>query len=173
MGISSRLQKALIACEPHQVTVLCGRENSRLSRLCRQHPFVDRLVYPPPAGKDGFLATNSVLGFTALLARAFSEEYDSGAEWNDVLEKVEPLLQNTSGTVAEWHQVTAQLWERPTTLVLHGPATRIGAIHLESNFTEAALGNLQFTDYRNFAHGRHHWLAKRGHDSAVLAFVFN
>ena len=33
------------------------------------------------------------------------------------------------------------------------------------------MGNLQFTDYRNFAHGRHHWLAKRGHDSAVLAFV--
>ena len=163
--------KALIACEPHQVTVLCGRENSRLSRLCRQHPFVNLLVYPPPAGKDGFLATNSVLGFTALLARAFSEEYDSGVEWNDVIEKVEPLLQNTSGTVAEWRQVTAQLWERQTTLVLHGPATRIGAIHLESNFTEAALGNLQFTDYRNFAHGRHHWLAKRGHDSAVLAFV--
>lgn len=163
--------KALITCEPHQVTVLCGRENSRLSRLCRRHPFVNLLVYPPPAGKDGFLATNSVLGFTALLARAFSEEYDSGTEWYDVIEKVVPLLQNESGTVAEWHRMTSQLWERPTILVLHGPATRIGAIHLESNFTEAALGNLQFTDYRNFAHGRHHWLAKRGHDSAVLALV--
>ena len=163
--------KALIAYEPHQVTVLCGSHNSPLSRLCRQHPFVDLLVYPPPAGKDGFLATNSVLGFTALLARAFSEEYDNGVEWNDVLERVEPLLQNTSETVAEWRQTTAQLWKRSTTLVLHGPATRIGAIHLESNFTEAALGNLQFTDYRNFAHGRHHWLAKRGYDTAVLAFV--
>ena len=163
--------RALIAREPRQVAVLCGRKNSKLSRLCLQHPFVDLLVYPPPVGKDGFLATNSVLGFAALLARAFSEEYDNGADWNDVVENVEPLLPDTSEIVVAWQQATTQLWERPTTLVLHGPATRIGAIHLESNFTEAALGNLQFTDYRNFAHGRHHWLAKRGHDSAVLAFV--
>ena len=163
--------RVLIAREPRQVAVLCGRKNSKLSRLCLQHPFVDLLVYPPPVGKDGFLATNSVLGFAALLARAFSEEYDNGADWNDVVENVEPLLPDTSEIVMAWQQATTQLWERPTTLVLHGPATRIGAIHLESNFTEAALGNLQFTDYRNFAHGRHHWLAKRGHDSAVLAFV--
>ena len=163
--------KALISREPRQVAVLCGRRNSKLSRLCQQHPFVDLLVYPPPVGKDGFLATNSVLGFTALFARAFSEEYNSGAEWNDVVENVEPLLSDTSETVAKWCQATSQLWERPTTVVLHSPATRIGAIHLESNFTEAALGNFQFTDYRNFAHGRHNWLAKRGHDSAVLAFV--
>ena len=163
--------KAIIASEPRQVAVLCGRKNSKLSRLCLQHPFVDLLVYPPPVGKDGFLATNSVLGFVALLARAFSEEYDNGADWNNVVENVEPLLPGTSEIVMAWKQSTAQLWERPTTLVLHGPTTRIGAIHLESNFTEAALGNLQFTDYRNFAHGRHHWLAKRGHDSAVLAFV--
>lgn len=163
--------RALIAREPRQVAVLCGRYNSRLSRLCQQHPFVDLLVYPPPTGRDGFLATNSVLGFTALLARAFSEEYDKGVAWNDVIKNVEPLLPDTSEIVARWHQETLRLWERPTTLVLHGPATRIGAINLESNFTEAALGNLQFADYRNFAHGRHHWLAKRRDESAVLAFV--
>ena len=163
--------RALIAREPRQVAVLCGRHNSRLSRLCLQHPFVDLLVYQPSSGKDGFLATNSVLGFTALLARVFSEEYDEGAAWNAVIKNVEPLLSDTSETVAQWHQATSPLWERSTTLVLHGPVTRIGAINLESNFTEAALGNLQFADYRNFAHGRHHWLAKRGDESAVLALV--
>jgi hypothetical protein len=47
----------------------------------------------------------------------------------------------------------------------------LGAVDLESKFTEAALGNLQAADYRNFAHGRHHWLAKRGHESAVLALI--
>jgi hypothetical protein len=50
----------------------------------------------------------------------------------------------------------ADMWERRTTVVLHGPATRVGAIDLESKFTEAALGNLQVADWRNFAHGRHH-----------------
>lgn len=66
---------------------------------------------------------------------------------------------------------TAPLWSRPTTLVLYGPSTRAGAFDLESKFTEAALSNLQPADYRNFAHGRHHWLAKRGEKSAVLALV--
>ena len=70
-----------------------------------------------------------------------------------------------------WKQATARLWARPTTLVLHGPSTRVGAIDLESKFTEAALGHVQLADYRNFAHGRHHWLAKRSDTSAVLAFI--
>lgn len=48
---------------------------------------------------------------------------------------------------------------------------QVGAIDIESKFTEAALGSIQLADFRNFAHGRHHWLAKRGSDSSVLAFV--
>jgi hydroxymethylpyrimidine pyrophosphatase-like HAD family hydrolase len=43
------------------------------------------------------------------------------------------------------------------------------AVEIESKFTEAALGFVQTADYRQFAHGRHHWLAKRGDDTAVLA----
>ena len=65
----------------------------------------------------------------------------------------------------------APIWERPTTIVLHGPNARVGAIDLESKFTEAALGNLHYADWRNFAHGRHHWLAKRGAQSAIIALI--
>ena len=68
-----------------------------------------------------------------------------------------------------WAAATELLWSRSTTIVLHDEYSRIGAVDLESKFTEAAVGNLQIADYRNFAHGRHHWLAKRGDDSAVLA----
>lgn len=42
---------------------------------------------------------------------------------------------------------------------------------MESKFTEAALGNVQIADYRNFAHGRHHWLAKRGSETGIVAMV--
>ena len=42
---------------------------------------------------------------------------------------------------------------------------------MKSKFTEAALGNLHYADWRNFAHGRHHWLAKRGGQSAVVALI--
>ena len=161
----------LILHESRQLCVLCGRESSPLVELCRQHPFVDLLLYPPPAGKDGFLATNSLLGFTALLTRAYAAEFGSDTDWQDTVDCLEPLLPNTTAVLGAWEAATAPLWTRPTTLVLYGPSTRIGAADLESKFTEAALGHLQLADYRNFAHGRHHWLAKRSESSAVLAFI--
>ena len=163
--------KALILREPHQIGVLCGRETSPLAELCRQHPFVDLLLYPPLAGKDGFLATNSLLGFVALLTRAYAAEFGSNADWQDVVACLKPLLSDTAASLETWKAATMPLWTRSTTLVLHGPSTRIGAIDLESKFTEAAIGQLQIADYRNFAHGRHHWLAKRSETSSVLAFV--
>ena len=163
--------KALIRRETRQIGVLCGRDASPLANLCRNHPYVDLLLYPPPVGKDGFLATNSLLGFTALLTRAYSTEFGSGTDWQDTVNRLEPLLPVTAAASEAWKQATAGLWTRPTTLVLHGASTRVGAIDLESKFTEAALGHVQLADYRNFAHGRHHWLAKRSDTSAVLAFI--
>jgi fructoselysine-6-P-deglycase FrlB-like protein len=163
--------EALILREPRQIGVLCGRSESPLAELCRAHPFVDLLLYSPPAGKDGFLATNSLLAFTILLARAHAAEYGGEGEWEDATRRLHALMNGSDGTVSDWETATRLLWERPTTLVLHGPAARVGALDLESKFTEAALGNLQVADYRNFAHGRHHWLAKRGDTSPVLAFI--
>lgn len=163
--------EGLIEREPRQLAVLCGQADSPLAELCRAHPFTDLLVYPPPAGKDGFLATNSLLGFTVLLARAYAAEFDAQSEWAEAATILPTLLRERSEAAAIWESSTVPLWPRPTTLILYGPSTRIGAIDLESKFTEAALGNLQLADYRNFAHGRHHWLAKRGEKSAVLAFI--
>lgn len=162
---------ALIGREPRQLAVLCGRGESPLAELCARHAFVDFLLYPPPAGKDGFLATNSLLGFCALLARAYSTAFDSASAWADAHSALAPILDSASTMIAAWEGETQILWTRPTTLVLYGPSARVGAIDLESKFTEAALGNLQLADYRNFAHGRHHWLAKHGDTSAVLALI--
>ncbi|MGR4866725.1 HAD hydrolase family protein [Caulobacter sp. LARHSG274] len=164
--------KSLVAREPRQLGVLCGRAGSPLTELAQAHAYVDLLLFDPPAGKDGFLATNSLVAFIALLTRAYLAEFDQhGATWAATAEELRPFLDEKSETVARWQEATAPLWSRPTTLVLHGASSRIGAIDLESKFTEAALGNLQLADYRNFAHGRHHWLAKRGSETAILAFL--
>lgn len=163
--------RILIRREPCQIAVLCGRVESRLEMLCRAHPFADFLLFPTPTGKDGFLATNSLLGFTALIARAYMEEFDSKEQWKVTAGLVRTTVSPLSRISEEWQRQTIPLWKRPTTLVLYGPSTRIGAIDLESKFTEAAIGNIQIADYRNFAHGRHHWLAKCGQFSAVMAFV--
>jgi fructoselysine-6-P-deglycase FrlB-like protein/hydroxymethylpyrimidine pyrophosphatase-like HAD family hydrolase len=163
--------RAVAAREPRQLGVLCGRSDSPLATLARQHPFVDLLIYEPPAGKDGFLATNSLLAFSVLLTRAYVDEFSLDvAEWKQIAAAIEPLLADEA-EVAPWAEELRPLWARPTTVILHGSSTRVGAIDLESKFTEAALGNLQLADYRNFAHGRHHWMAKRGDDSAVIALV--
>lgn len=163
--------KTLILREPCQFGVLCGRESSPLAKLCRQHPFVDLLLYPPPVGKDGFLATNSLLGFTTLLTRSYVNEFGSDADWKDLVGCVKPLLLDTAPASLAWEDATLPLWTRATTLVLYGPDTQTGAIDLESKFTEAAIGHVQLADYRNFAHGRHRWLAERGDTSGVLAFI--
>lgn len=163
--------QSLIERECRQVAVMCGRAGSPITEICDHHPFVDLLLFPPPAGKDGFLATNSLLAFTVLLARAYAAVFDPLTSWDEVVTTVAPLTRPSESKVQAWRDRTGVLWTRPTTIVLFGPSTKVGAIDIESKFTEAALGVAQLADYRNFAHGRHHWLAKRGNDTGILAFI--
>jgi HAD superfamily hydrolase (TIGR01484 family) len=164
--------RTLVAREPRQLVVLCGRSESALANLAREHPFVDLVVYEPPTGKDGFLATNSLLAFSALLTRAYLSAFEEGGSvWSETAAAIENSVRPESKVARAWERGTEPIWVRSTTLVLHGPTTRLGAIDLESKFTEAAIGNLQVADYRNFAHGRHVWLAKRAATTGVLAFL--
>ena len=150
---------------------MCGRPNSLLTERAKEHPYVDLLEFVVPAGTDGFLATNSLLAFAVLIARAYSIEFRSDDFEAGVLDI--GLVDRFSGDsgLTRWRSAMEPLWSRETTVVLHGSTTKCAAIDLELKFTEAALGHLQIADYRNFAHGRHHWLAKRGQDSGVLAIT--
>lgn len=163
--------RALVLREPRQLGILCGNAESPLAAAARAHPFTDLVVCPPPTGKDGFLATNSLLAFATLLARSYVAEFGrSIPTFDDELNALLGFL-NDAERWDRWRTLLQPAWARRTTLVLYGPTTHIGAVDLESKFTEAALGNLQVADYRNFAHGRHHWLAKRAEESAIVAFV--
>lgn len=162
---------AVVAREPRQLAILCGKADSPLATAARAYPFADLVVYPSPAGRDGFLATNSLLAFVTLFARAYVAEF---SHRDSSFERESNVLLGLLREADRWEQWKASLqpvWDRATTLVLHGPTTRVGAVDLESKFTESAIGSLQIADFRNFAHGRHHWLAKRADQSAVIAFV--
>ncbi len=105
-----------------------------------------------PSGKDGFLATNSLLATLAILARAYGVQLPS----NDVTPDcpgVDPAL------------------GRGSAIVLHGGWSSPAATDFESRLHESTLLNVQVSDYRNFGHGRHLWLARRGDESVVLALV--
>ncbi|WP_371171572.1 HAD hydrolase family protein [Aliiroseovarius sp. 2305UL8-7] len=163
--------KALIAREPSHLVVMTGRDDTKLTEICRAHPFVDLHIFPPPAGKDGFLATNSLFGFSGLIERAYAALFQKTESWNNTADILRRTILTPSDSRPRLKERTDALWQRSTTVVLYGPSTSLGAIDLESKFTEAALGSIQLADFRNFAHGRHHWLAKRGNDSGVLALV--
>lgn len=161
--------KYLVSVEPKRLAIWCAAKNSPLSRLASKYDFVDRLEVAIPHGKDGFLAVHSLLSFEILLARAYCESFGVPLALPPSLEGF--FVSAEWATSASLDQRLRSLWSRRTLTVLHGPATRTVAIDLESKFTEAALGVVQCADYRQFAHGRHHWLAKRPGESAILAFL--
>ena len=57
------VMKSLIEREPCQIGVLCGRDASPLAELCRRHPYVDLLLYPPPNGQGRFSCYQLVVWF--------------------------------------------------------------------------------------------------------------
>jgi hydroxymethylpyrimidine pyrophosphatase-like HAD family hydrolase len=159
-----------IALEPRRISVHCSSVNSPLGNLARRFPFVDLIEFSNPVGKDGFLATNSLLLFSGLLIRAYCEAF--GAD-NPLPATFEELLFDGRTHEQFLKKIRAEfdsVLERDTFVVLFAENTRTGAIDLESKFTEAGLGAVQLADYRNFAHGRHHWLAKHGQTTGVIAF---
>lgn len=155
--------------EPQRFLAFCARSGSPLGRLVAKHPFVDLAEFEPPTGKDGFLATNSLLSSTAILTRAYAAAYLSHCP---LPERFADLFSiNGNRDLTDIAKRCEPLWQRSALLVLYGPACHAAAVDIESKFSEAALGSVQLADFRNFAHGRHHWLAKRGPETGVVALV--
>lgn len=119
-------------------------------------------LFSPPWGRDGYLATNSlvasvIIGFRlrgsvidARLLGAFLNLYRTSAK----LDLIAPVIAGTEKL-----------------LVLHGTNGLVAAIDLESKLSEAAFAFTQISDLRQFAHGRHIQLAKRGNPAPVVAFI--
>jgi len=154
--------------DPQSVLVLCGNANSRVAAQAARYQMVNFIAYDLPTGKDGFLATNSLLAFCVLLARAYTQvtghRLDLPKDFRGLLSD-RRLVSNWSIAQRRYSEILS----RRTLLVLHGPSTTAAAVDIESKFTEAALGHVQICDFRQFAHGRHHWLAKREEDTAILS----
>jgi hypothetical protein len=157
--------------EPKRLAVLCARKKTPLAALAKEWCGLQLVELELPVSTDGFLATNSLLAFTITLIRAYVNATAANLRLPDGLAAILHPHQTPRAFLQSLAERSALLWKRETLLVLYGPDTHTAACDLESRFTEAALGVVQLADYRNFAHGRHHWLAKRGASSAVLALA--
>ena len=111
-----------------------------------------------PTGRDGFLATNSLIATLVLLYRAtLLENYSSGNDGSD-LATLRPSIKGSEAVLDNRTLVVlAQGWATPA------------ALDFESRFSEAALANVTVTDPRNFAHGRHHWLSLHAEDTGIVS----
>lgn len=132
------------------------RKGNPTDEMLKKCPKVLNWCEDIPSGKDGFLATNSLVATYSLLCRA----YDQHTNLSNIFFSDRELLPNT---------VDLSLVEN--FLVLYGAIGEPIAYDIESKLTEAALGATLLSDYRNFGHGRHHWFAKRRGNSCIIALI--
>ncbi len=158
----------LVRREPVLLAAICTRLDSPLAKAAASHEWTFCHEFAAPVRKDGFLATNSLLATIVLLIRAYSHIFSVPSCLPSTLDELLSPGRQLDQSLGELEDSFRPLCERRTLTVLHGAMTQPAATDVESRFTEAALGNVQLADYRNFAHGRHHWLARKAEDTAVL-----
>lgn len=147
--------KTAIQHDPASIAILCMKQGSPLAKLAQGYSRCRVFDFNQPAGKDGFLATNSLAAFFTILSKSLDKDFSA-------------LRQET---IDESHGFIKEINKDYTYTVLFGGWGESVAIDIESKLTEAALGSTLLSNYRNFGHGRHHWFAKRGHNSAIIALI--
>jgi len=167
----NRVWRALIEAEPRHLAAVCARKGSALAKIGKNYNYVRMFDFELSSGKDGFLATNSLISFLVLLARSYYQLLDNASVLPSTLWKLIRNYDDLNSALNDLRHKLGPFLERDHLVVLHGVGTEAAACDIESKFTEAALGSVQLSDFRNFAHGRHHWLAKRGNTSAVIALA--
>lgn len=151
--------KRALKHSPNRILGICTASNTKLSKLASTN-YVSRILeYPVPAGKDGFLATNSLIAYFSLLPRLFGFKINH------------KKFEISKRDLISISKFVERLEDRYTLTVLYGGWSQPVAVDIESKFTEAGIGNVLLTDYRNFAHGRHNWFDKQKKVSAIVALV--
>jgi len=151
--------KMAVKFDAKSILSICMVENSKLSELSHKFTRSKIFEYKLPVGKDGFLATNSLVSYFIILIRALTENkqiYNKAISKTN-LEEIEAFC----NTVNLDSSIT----------VLYNGWTKSIAYDIESKSIEAALYPILLADFRNFGHGRHHWFAKKVNKSAIIAIA--
>lgn len=153
--------RTAISFEPEKIFSLCMKKNSPLGKLAATVSISRHYEFNLPSGKDGFLATNSLIAFFAIFFKIFTKS-----------KNIQEISLREDGAYA---QEQIAFFERVspeyTFTVLHAGWGQCVAVDLESKLAEAALGDVLVSDFRNFGHGRHHWFDKRKYNSAIIALI--
>ena len=148
------------ALDPENIGVLCASTGGKLAEMARGAANVAVHEAAPPTGRDGFLATNTLVSTMVWLLRSHRNTYPP--------RYAVPGFSNLGSGSA----ICAEPFRNAgTVIVLYDYWGKAAAVDAESKLAEGGLANVQLVDYRNFAHGRHNWIRKHGGTTGMLAFV--
>jgi len=142
--------------------VLTFSHTSPLAVLAGSAASARVLSFDAPWGRDGYLATNTLLASVVLGLRLQGDSINGG-----LLSAFLPLYR-TSGKL---DALAREVANTGRLLVLHGTNGLVAAVDTESKLSEAAFAFTQVADFRQFAHGRHIQLARPSSPVPVIAFV--
>lgn len=157
--LAAAKQLRLRACPSIGLTL---RSTSPLVALSDETGAASLAAYDMPWGKDGYLATNSLIATLILLWRAYEADATVAAEL--------PPLVNWYLQFNRRIEQADSMKRFGRVLILHGAVGRIGAIDLESKLAEGGLAFGQVCDFRQFAHGRHLQLSQLSEPVTVVSF---
>ncbi len=146
--------KKAIESEPLSILSICMRKKSKLATLAAEYSGCNTFGFHPPAGKDGFLATNSLAAYFVILYRTIADRIITH--------------QLPAPNVSHFRAVLKKVNKQTSFTILYGSYHHAVAVDLESKFSEAGLAPSLLCDYRHFAHGRHNWFDKQK-NSVVIA----
>ncbi len=171
IDISRAFQHAALM-EPKAVSCLVGRKQSRIKGYSVKYQYTNIFEYVLPSGKDGFLATNSLFGFSTLIYRAYCKATSRPESLPASLTELVRSQIKGALTIEDVLEITDEIWKKDVLHVVFSPQLKAAAIDIESKFIEAGLGSVHLADLRNFAHGRHHWFSKNP-ESGILALILS
>lgn len=157
--ILSSFEKA-VSLKLKNIGILCASVNNKLTR--RASKIANVLVHAVklPTGRDGFLATNSLVATLIWLTRAYIESFSLPYE-----------IPRFSELDIKTKKEFKKFQNKETLVLLYDNWGKTAAIDAESKLIEAGLVNVQMADYRNFAHGRHNWLDKNKEKTCLIALI--
>jgi hypothetical protein len=129
--------------------------NNPLQHLCDACASFKCIGYDIPNKKDGFLATNTLLAFFALLYKAYHTNSSSLKDLD----------------ICNSYELPFDVRDISKFIVIFGRYGEPVAYDIESKFSEAALGSVLLSDFRNFGHGRHHWFDKQRKGSCIVCIT--
>ena len=153
-----------VKAKPKALGIVCANAASKLAIMAASNQDVLMHAATLPTGRDGFLATNTLLATIAWIMTAWGcslpNSLHEAAYKGSSMKTFDSYI---SDSLEKFKDIDSLL-------IIHDSYGKPAAIDAESKLHEAGLVPVQLADYRNFAHGRHNWIDKHP-QTLLLALI--